>query len=175
MLTLRLRAATAAAAVSPQTIQLGGSRPWKKDVTVSPDTCLFIWFSSCSVSSQIQRSLRSLGVEEEEEVEEERGGSGGGRRRRSVASISCVLGLADVVGRHVAPAAFCLAQPPLAVAVHVLELQDPQLLVGGDAQLVGTAGVEGVESVVNLEGGARTEHVRAPEIRLWFQNKAFPW
>lgn len=81
---------------------------------------------------------------------------------------SCVLGLADVVGRHVAPAAFRLAQPPLAVAVHVVELQDPQLLVGGDAQLVGTAGVEGVEGVVNLEErgeegrkeGRKEDHVR---------------
>lgn len=69
---------------------------------------------------------------------------------------SCVLGFADVVGRHVASATFRLPQPPLAVAVHVLELQNPQPLVGCDAQFIGAAGVEGVEGVVNLGGEKKT-------------------
>lgn len=64
---------------------------------------------------------------------------------------SCVFGFADVVGGHVAPPACRLAQPPFAVAVHVLELQYPQPLVGRDAQFIGTAGVEGVESVEKLQ------------------------
>lgn len=68
---------------------------------------------------------------------------------------SCVLGLADVVGGHVALAASGLAQPPLAVAVLVLELQDAQPLVGRDAQLVGTAGVEGVQGVVDLRANGQ--------------------
>lgn len=111
----------------------------------------FFFVPSARRFSTGESPAASLGVDEEEE---------GGWR--SVASVSCVLGLADVVGRHVAPAALCLAQPPLAVAVHVLELQDPQLLVGGDAQLVGTAGVEGVKGVVNLAGEAERANTLGP-------------
>ena len=70
---------------------------------------------------------------------------------------SCVLGLADVVGGHVAALALRLAQPPLAVAVHVLELQDAHALVGRDAELVGAARAEGVEGVVDLHEREREE------------------
>lgn len=67
-------------------------------------------------------------------------------------SRSCVLGLADVVGRHVSSSSSVgFPQPPFAVSVQVLELQDAQPLVSGDAHLVSAAGVEGVQRVVNLK------------------------
>lgn len=66
---------------------------------------------------------------------------------------SCVLRFTDVAGRHVSPPApVCLPQPPLAVAVQVLELEDPQPLVGGDAHLVGTTSLERVQGIINLWG-----------------------
>lgn len=63
---------------------------------------------------------------------------------------SGVLGLADVVGGHVATVTPGFAEPPLVIARHVVELQNADALVGRDAQLVGTAGTEGVEGVVDL-------------------------
>lgn len=108
--------------------------------------CLFAFSFFCSVCSQSQHSLGS---------KNDLGGSSTRRKTRS-----CVLGFADVVGGHVASAAFCLPQPPLAVAVHVLELQNPQPLVGCDAQFVGAAGAEGVEGVVNLGGGKKANKPR---------------
>jgi len=64
---------------------------------------------------------------------------------------SSVFRLADVVGWYVTAATAHLPQPPFAVAVHVLELQDADALVGRDGQLVGAARAEGIEGVVDLE------------------------
>lgn len=64
---------------------------------------------------------------------------------------SCVFWFTDVVGWHVALPALWLPEPPVTVASHVLKLQYPQLLIGWDTQLIGTTGIERVESVVNLK------------------------
>lgn len=66
-------------------------------------------------------------------------------------NFSGVLRLANIVGGDVASPAPRLTEPPLAVAVHVLELQDADTLIGRDAQLVSTAGSEWVDGIVNLE------------------------
>lgn len=65
---------------------------------------------------------------------------------------SCVLRFANVVGWDVTPPSSCLPQPPLLVAIHVLELKDSDPLIGWNAELICTPRTEGVKSVIYLGG-----------------------
>lgn len=76
-------------------------------------------------------------------------------RRSGKQGRSGVLGLADVIGWHVAFLPVELGQPPLCVPCDVSELQDLESLIGGHTQLIRVSCGKTIHSKVDLGSGER--------------------